>query len=48
MRLDESKDTQSLKPAWSTLHSELKFYIVTPLEGNDKGYNMNTQTHTSG
>ena len=37
IRLDDRKDIQFVKSAWSILHSELKARALPPLEGNNKG-----------
>ena len=42
-RLDDRKDMQSVKSAWTVLHSELKAHILTPLDRNN---NRSKTTHT--
>ena len=47
MELDERKDIQSIKSAFSTLHSKLqKLTSYCFLEGNNKEHKMNTNTKT--
>ena len=40
------KDIQSVKSAWSILHSELKAHVLPPLEENNKGRKRKKHTHT--
>ena len=42
MKLDDRKDIQSVKLAWSIWHSVLKARPLPPLEGNNKGREINT------
>ena len=45
MRLDVTKQIQSVKSVWSVLYSEFKFLIILPLEGNNERHiaNMHSQ-----
>ena len=47
MRLHSEMDIQSVKLAWSILHSEFKAHVLPPPEGNDKGCKMNTFHYSS-
>ena len=40
------KNMQSVKSAWTFLYTELNVYILTLLQGNNKGRKTKTQTHT--
>ena len=44
--LDGRKDSQYVKSTWSILHSEVKAYILLPLEANNKGLKMDKHIHT--
>ena len=41
MILDGSNDIQSVKPAWSILHSEFKAYVLISLGGNNNDRKTN-------
>ena len=48
MRLADRKDIQSVKSAWSILHSKLKGHIWPPLDrNNNKWYKMNRNSKKS-
>ena len=40
MSIDDRKVIQSVKSAWSILHSELKALVLRPLEENIKGWKL--------
>ena len=44
--MDDRRDIQSVKLAWSFLHSDPKIWILSPLEGNSKGHKLKIHTHT--
>ena len=46
MRLDDTKDNQSVKSAGIVLHAEVKAHALLSLLGNNKGCKTNTHTHT--
>ena len=45
MRLDDTKDNQSVKSAGIVLHAEVKAHALLSLLGNNKGCKTNTHTH---
>ena len=46
MRSDGRKDIQSVKSAWSILHSDFKANVLPSLEGSNKRHKTNTHTDT--
>ena len=45
MRLDDTKDNQSVKSAGIVLHAEVTAHALLSLLGNNKGCKTNTHTH---
>ena len=46
MRVDDRKDIQSVKSAWSVLHTGFKAHILFLVEGNNKEYFLSPDMYT--
>ena len=46
MRVEDRKDIQSVKSAWSVLHTGFKAHILFLLEGNNKEYFLSPDMYT--